>query len=101
MATAPKQSIRPLGSHVLLQRSSAEDTSKGGIVLPEKAKEKPKEGKIVAVGNGKVLEDGKRAKVQVQPGDRVLFNSYAGTEVKVGGAEYLVMEESEILAILE
>jgi chaperonin GroES len=101
MASAPKSSIKPLGNHVLLQRSSPEDTSKGGIILPEKAKEKPKEGKIVAVGNGKVMEDGKRAKIQVQAGDRVLFNSYAGTEVKVGGAEYIVMEESEILAILK
>jgi chaperonin GroES len=96
-----KATIKPLGNHILLTRAQAADTSKGGIVLPEKAKDKPKEGKIIAVGNGKVMEDGKRAKLQVQPGDRVLFNSYAGTEVKVGGEEYLVMEESEVLAVLK
>ncbi len=95
-----KQSIKPLGSHVLVQRSQAADTSRGGIHLPEKAKDKPKEGKIIAVGSGKVTDDGKRAKIQVKAGDRVLFNSYAGTEVKVGGDEFLVMEESEILAVL-
>ena len=95
-----KSNIKPLGNHVLVQRSQAADTSKGGIHLPEKAKDKPKEGTIVAVGNGKMMEDGKRAQIQVKPGDRVLFNSYAGTEVKVSGAEYLVMEESEILAVL-
>jgi len=96
-----KPVIKPIGSHVILQRSSAADTSKGGIIIPEKGKEKPKEGKIIAIGNGKVLDDGKRAKIQVAAGDRVLFNSYAGTEVKVAGEEYLVMEESEILAILK
>ncbi len=92
--------IKPLGSHVLVQRSSAAETSRGGIVLPENAKDKPKEGKVVAVGNGKMMEDGKRAQIQVKPGDRVLFNSYSGTEVKVEGQEYVVMEESEILAVI-
>ena len=96
-----KPAIKPVGSHVIVQRSSAADISKGGIVLPEKAKDKPKEGKVVAVGNGKMLEDGKRQVMQLKSGDRVLFTSYSGTEVKVSGEEYLVMEESDILAVIE
>jgi chaperonin GroES len=96
-----KPAIKPLGSHVLLQRSSPAEVSRGGIVLPENAKDKPKEGRVIAAGNGKVMEDGKRAQIQVKEGDRVLFNSYAGTEVKIGGDEYLVLEESEILAVIK
>ncbi|MBA3708371.1 MAG: co-chaperone GroES [Planctomycetes bacterium] len=97
----PKANIKPIGSHVIVQRSSAADVSKGGIVLPEKAKDKPKEGTVLAVGNGKMLEDGKRQSMQVKSGDRVLFSSYAGTEVKVAGEDYVVMEESDILAVIE
>ena len=93
--------IKPLGSHVIVSRSSAADVSKGGIIIPEKGKEKPKEGKIIAVGNGKMLETGKRQTLQVKAGDRVLFSSYAGTEVKVAGTEYVVMEETDILAVIE
>ncbi len=96
-----KSHLKPLGSHVIVQRSTPAEISKGGIVLPEKAKDKPKEGKVIAIGNGKVLEDGKRQVLQVKPGDRVLFSSYAGTEVKSNGEEYLVMEESDIFAIVE
>ncbi|MBA2482760.1 MAG: co-chaperone GroES [Planctomycetes bacterium] len=96
----PKTNIKPIGSHVIVQRSSAADVSKGGIVLPEKAKDKPKEGTVLAVGNGKMLEDGKRQAMQVKAGDRVLFSSYAGTEVKVAGEEYMVMEETDILAVI-
>jgi chaperonin GroES len=96
-----KPAIKPVGSHVIVERSSAADISRGGIVLPEKAKDKPKEGKVVAVGNGKMLEDGKRQVMQLKAGDRVLFTSYSGTEVKVGGDDYLVMEESDILAVIE
>ncbi|GDY11242.1 10 kDa chaperonin [Planctomycetota bacterium] len=95
-----KSNLKPIGSHVIVQRSSAADVSKGGIIIPEKGKEKPKEGKVLAVGNGKMLEDGKRQAMQVQSGDRVLFSSYAGTEVKVGGEDYVVMEESDILAVI-
>ena len=73
--------ITPLGSHVLVKRASAAEKSKGGIVLPENAKDKPKEGTVISVGSGKVSDDGKRAKMQVKAGDRVLFSSYAGTEV--------------------
>ncbi len=97
----PKTDIKPIGSHVIVQRSSAADVSKGGIVLPEKAKDKPKEGKVIAVGNGKVLEDGKRQTMQLKAGDRVLFSSYAGNEVKINGDDLLVIEESEVLAVIE
>lgn len=95
-----KPAIKPVGSHVIIQRSSPSDKSTGGIVLPEKAKDKPKEGKVIAVGNGKVMEDGKRQAMQLKSGDQVLFTSYAGTEIKVAGEDYIVMEESEILAVI-
>ncbi len=97
----PKTDIKPIGSNVIVQRSSAADISKGGIVLPEKAKDKPKEGKVISVGNGKVLEDGKRQTMQLKAGDRVLFSSYAGNEVKINGDDLLVIEESEVLAVIE
>lgn len=90
--------IKPIGDKVVVTRLNAEEKTKGGIVLPDTAKEKPKEGKIVAVGDGKVLENGKRADFQVKVGDHVLFTSYAGTEVKVDGTEYLIMSEDDILA---
>lgn len=96
-----KTNLKPIGSHIIIQRSTPAEVSRGGIIIPEKGKEKPKEGKVVAIGNGKMMEDGKRAKIQVAVGDRVLFNSYAGTEVKVEGEELLVMEETEILAIIK
>lgn len=92
--------IKPLGAHVLVKRSEAATTSKGGIVLPENAKEKPKEGEIVAIGNGKVLDDGSRSTFQVAVGDRILFTSYAGTEVKHEGDDFIVMEETDILAVI-
>ena len=92
--------IVPLGDKVLVKRLEAVDTTKGGIVLPDTAKEKPKEGKVIAVGDGKLLEDGTRAKFQVKKGDRILFSSYAGTEVKYQGEEYMIMSESDILAVL-
>jgi len=91
----------PLGDRVVVKRLEAEEKSAGGIVIPDTAKEKPKEGKIVAVGPGRVLDDGKRAKVQVSPGDRVIFTAYAGTEFKLGGEEYLVMSEEDILAVVQ
>lgn len=97
----PKSAIKPIGSHVIVKRATPEEKSKGGIFIPEKGKEKPKQGTVIAVGNGKILEDGKRQSMQLKAGDDVLFNSYAGTEVKVDGEEYLVMEESEVLAIFK
>lgn len=92
--------IKPLGDKILLKRLQAEEKTKGGIVLPETAKEKPKEGKVVALGEGKLLENGKRASFTVKENDRVLFTSYAGTEVKVDGEEYLILSEDEVLAII-
>jgi chaperonin GroES len=94
-------SIRPLGDKVLLKRLEASDRTAGGIVLPDSAKEKPKRGRIISTGEGRLLEDGSRKALQVKKGDEVLFSSYAGTEIKVQGEELLIMEESEILAILE
>lgn len=94
------KAIKPLGAHVLVKRASPAEVSKGGIVLPETAKDKPKEGKIIAVGNGKVLDDGSRSSFQVSKGDRVIFTSYAGTEVSHEGEDYIVMDESDILAVI-
>ena len=92
--------IRPLGEKVLIKRLEAEEMTRGGIVLPDSAKEKPRRGTVLAVGDGKVLDDGSRAKFQVKKGDVVLFSSYGGTEIKVDGEEYMLMDESDILAIL-
>jgi len=96
-----KVSIRPLGDKVLVKRLEAESTTAGGIVLPDTAKEKPKRGTIVSVGDGRLLDTGKRQPLQVKAGAQVLFTSYAGTEVKVSGEEMLIMDESDILAVLE
>jgi chaperonin GroES len=93
-------SLRPLNDKVIVRRVEAEDQTAGGIYLPDQAKEKPKEGVIEAVGDGKLLDSGERGGFQVKPGDRVLFSSYAGTEVKVEGEELMVMGEEDILAIL-
>ncbi len=100
-AVKKKTKIRPLGEKVLVKRLEAEETTRGGIVLPDTAKEKPQKGTILAVGDGKMLDDGTRAKFQVAKGDKVLFASYAGTEIKLEGEELLLMDESDILAILD
>ncbi len=93
--------IRPLADKVLVQRLEAETKTSGGIVLPDSAKEKPQRGKIVSVGQGKMLDDGTVRKPQVKKGDSVLFTSYAGTDVKISGKEYLIMSESDIMAVIE
>lgn len=93
--------IRPLADKVLVERIEAESKTTGGIVLPDSAKEKPQRGKIISVGEGKLLEDGSRSKMQVKKGDQVLFTSYAGTEVKLDGKEYLIMDETDIMAVIE
>ena len=93
--------IRPLGGKVLVQRMEAEEKTRGGIVLPDTAKEKPQKGTVLAVGDGRMLDDGSRADFQVKKGDKILFASYGGTEIKVAGEEYLLMDESDILAILD
>jgi chaperonin GroES len=93
--------IRPLADKVLVERIEAESKTAGGIVLPDTAKEKPQRGKVVGVGDGKILDDGTRRQMQVKKGDSVLFTSYAGTEIKVDGKEYLIMAESDIMAVIE
>jgi chaperonin GroES len=93
--------IRPLADKVLVQRLEAENKTAGGIVLPDTAKEKPQKGKVISVGEGKLLDDGTRRKPQVKKGDTILFTSYAGTDIKIDGKEYLIMEESDILAVIE
>ncbi len=93
--------VTPLGDKVIVQRLEAEAKTAGGIILPDTAKEKPKEGRIISVGNGKRLDDGTRGKMQVKKGDRVIFASYAGTEVKIDGDEYIIMSEEDILAVVE
>ncbi|MCK4887162.1 MAG: co-chaperone GroES [Planctomycetes bacterium] len=93
--------IRPLADRVLVERLEADSVTAGGIVLPESAKEKPQKGKVVSIGTGKVLEDGTIKKMQVKKGNIVLFTSYAGTDVKVNDKEYLIMDESSIMAVIE
>ncbi|MBK8205782.1 MAG: co-chaperone GroES [Planctomycetes bacterium] len=93
--------VRPLNDKVLIERAKAEDKTKGGIILPDSSKEKPKEGKIVAVGQGRIAENGERVGFQVKTGDRVLFKSYAGTDVKIDGKDYILMSEEEVLAVIE
>jgi len=93
--------IRPLAAKVLVERIEAESKTAGGIVLPDSAKEKPQRGKIVSVGEGKMLDNGARSQMQVKKGDEVLFTSYAGPEIKLDGKEYLIMEETEIMAVIE
>ena len=93
--------LRPLQDRILVQRVEEETTTKGGIIIPDTAKEKPAEGKVTAVGNGKIGEDGKRVALEVKKGDRILFGKYSGTEVKVGGEEYLIMREEGVLGIID
>lgn len=92
---------KPLGEKILVKRCETVEKTAGGIVLPDAAKEKPKEGKIIALGDGKLLDSGERAKFQVKKGDKVVFTSYAGTEIDIDGEEYLLMSEDDILAIIE
>jgi len=94
-------SLVPLEDRVIVKRLEAEDKTKGGIILPDTAKEKPQEGKIIAVGSGKMLEDGKKQSMSVKKGDKVIFTSYAGTEVQIDGEERLIMKEEDILAVIE
>ena len=93
--------IRPLQDRVIVQRVKEEEKTKGGIIIPDSAKEKPVEGKVLAVGNGKVLEDGKVRALDIKPGDRVLFGKYSGTEVKLDGEEALILREDDILGVIE
>jgi chaperonin GroES len=93
--------IRPLQDRVIVKRIEEEEKTKGGIIIPDSAKEKPQEGRVIAVGKGKMTEEGKLIPLDVKVGDRVLFGKYAGTEVKIEGEEHLIMREEDILGIIE
>ena len=93
--------LRPLQDRILVQRVEEESKTKGGIIIPDTAKEKPAEGKVMAVGNGKVGDDGKRVALEVKVGDRILFGKYSGTEVKIEGEEHLIMREDDVLGVIE
>jgi chaperonin GroES len=93
--------IRPLQDRIIVKRIEEEEKTKGGIIIPDSAKEKPSEGKVVAVGTGKVNDDGKKIPMEVKVGDRVLFGKYSGTEVKIEGEEHLILREDEIIGIVE
>lgn len=99
--TATKTKVKPLGDNVLIQRVAAESKTAGGIILPDSAKEKPKEGVVIALGDGRLLEDGTRSAFSVAVKDRVLFSSYAGNEIKFDGEEYLLIAENDILAVID
>ena len=100
-ATATATQLRPLGDRVVIEPLPREDMTKSGIVLPDTAKEKPQEGKVIAVGPGKTLDDGKREAIDVNPGDKVLYAKYAGTEFKLDGEDLLIVSQKDILAIVE
>jgi chaperonin GroES len=93
--------IRPLHDRILIERLEEGEVKKGGIIIPDTAKEKPQEGKVIAVGNGKVTEEGKKIPLDVKAGDRILFGKYSGSEVKIEDKEYLILREEDVLAILE
>lgn len=107
MATATKKkgstkvNLQPLGDRIVIQRETSEDKTEGGIFLPDSAKDKPTRGTVVSIGDGKLLDDGSRGEMQVKIGDRVLFTSYAGENIEIGDDEYVLMGESEVLAVLE
>jgi chaperonin GroES len=101
MAKTKTTTITPLGDRVLVRRLEADEKTKGGIILPDTAKEKPREGTVIAVGTGKLLDNGERAKFTVKPKDRVLFSSYSGSEIKLEGEDYLILSEDEVLAVIE
>jgi len=93
--------IRPLHDRILVERLEEQEVKKGGIIIPDTAKEKPQEGKVIAAGNGKVTEDGKKIPLDVKAGDRILFGKYSGSEVKIEDKEYLILREEDVLAILK
>ncbi len=93
--------IRPLHDRILVKRMEEQEVKKGGIIIPDTAKEKPQEGKVIAVGNGKVGEDGKKIPLDVKAGDKILFGKYSGSEVKVEDEEYLILREEDVLGIIE
>jgi chaperonin GroES len=101
MATATKTKFRPLHDRILVKRVEEEEVRRGGIIIPDTAKEKPQEGKVIAVGPGKVSDEGKTIPLQVKAGDRILFGKYSGSEVKIDDDEYLILREEDVLGILD
>jgi len=101
MATKTKLHLRPLGDRVILKAIPTEEMTRGGVFLPDTAKEKPQQGEVVAVGTGRILDNGEKVAMEVKEGQKVLYGKYSGTEVKIEGEEYLIVKESEILGILE
>ena len=99
--TRPAIKLQPLGDRVVIEREESEQQTAGGIVLPDTAKDKPARGKVISVGDGKLLDDGTRGQMQVTPGDRVIFSSYAGETIRIGEDELLLMQEDQILAVLD
>lgn len=93
--------VRPLADRILVKREEADETVRGGIIIPDTAKEKPQQGKVIAVGPGRLDEDGKRIPLEVKKGDRILMGKYSGTEVKIDGDEHLIMREDDVLAVIE
>jgi len=93
--------LRPLHDRILVERVEETEKTKGGIIIPDSAKEKPAEGKVIAVGKGRVGDDGKRVALEIKKGDRILFGKYGGTEVKIDGEEYLIMREDDVLGVIE
>jgi chaperonin GroES len=93
--------LKPLGDRIVIEQVETEEKTASGIVLPDTAKEKPQEGRVVAVGTGRILESGERVAVEVKEGDKVIFSKYAGTEVKLDGKEYLILRENDVLAIVD
>lgn len=101
MANEKKIKIRPLQDRILIKRLNEEEKTKGGIIIPDTAKEKPQEGKVIALGKGKILEDGKVLPLDVKVGDKILFSKYSGTEVKIEGEEHLIIKEEDVLGVVE
>jgi chaperonin GroES len=95
-----RMNVRPLNDRLLIRRIEEKETVKGGIIIPDTAKEKPQEGEVIAVGNGKILENGTKVPMDVKAGDKVLFGKYSGTDIKIDGQEYLILREDEVLAIV-
>ena len=92
--------VRPLHDRLLVKRIEEEETVKGGIIIPDTAKEKPQEGEVIAVGNGKTLDNGTKVKLDVKAGDKILFGKYSGTDIKIDGEEYMILREDEVLAVI-
>jgi chaperonin GroES len=93
--------VRPLHDKVLIQRLDTEETTKGGIIIPDTAKEKPQEGKVIAVGTGRILEDGTKKPLDIKKGEKVLFNKYGGIDISIDGEDYLILREEDILAVVD